>query len=165
MFSLLLTVHFQVHTLGTVGSRHSGVREAVWGFSALLKGLTSVVDNSCQSRDSNPQPRVTSPTLYPLGHEISLPPLLQDYIVKWLKMSMSDLQIFEIFFFWEYYMSGRAIQSSLIQVLQHLYTFNAFKVLSAIPGGTIGVSQRGKCLSGTVLQLMGFYPRRKCVKS
>ncbi len=38
-----------------------------WGFGALLKGLTSVVDNSCRSRDSNPQPRVTSPTLYPLG--------------------------------------------------------------------------------------------------
>ncbi len=37
-----------------------------WGFGALLKGLTSVVDNSCRSRGSNPQPRVTSPTLYPL---------------------------------------------------------------------------------------------------
>ncbi len=31
-----------------------------WGFSALLKGLTSVVDTSYQSRDSNPQPWVTS---------------------------------------------------------------------------------------------------------
>ncbi len=30
------------------------------GFGALLKGLT------CRSRDSNPQPRITSPTLYPL---------------------------------------------------------------------------------------------------
>ncbi len=40
-----------------------------WGFGALLKGLTSVVDNSCRSRDSNPQPRVTSPTLYLLGHD------------------------------------------------------------------------------------------------
>ncbi len=37
-----------------------------WGFGALLKGLTSVLDNSCRSRDSNPQPRVTSPMLYPL---------------------------------------------------------------------------------------------------
>ncbi len=36
-----------------------------WGFGALLKGLTSVVDNFCRSCDSNPQPRVTSPTLYP----------------------------------------------------------------------------------------------------
>ncbi len=53
-----------------------------WGFSALLKGLTSVMvlkveralvihstDNSCRTWDSNPRPRVTSPTLYPLGHD------------------------------------------------------------------------------------------------
>ncbi len=33
-----------------------------WGFGALLKGLTSVVDKSCRSRDSNPQPQVTSRT-------------------------------------------------------------------------------------------------------
>ncbi len=46
-------------TLGRPGSS--------WGFGALLKALTSVVDNSCRSRDSNPQPRVTSPTLYPLA--------------------------------------------------------------------------------------------------
>ncbi len=45
-----------------------------WGFGALLKGLTSVMDNSCQSRDLNPQPRVTSLTLYPL--EPRLPPSL-----------------------------------------------------------------------------------------
>ncbi len=31
-----------------------------WGFGALPKGLTSDVDTSCQSRDSNPQPWVTS---------------------------------------------------------------------------------------------------------
>ncbi len=31
-----------------------------WGFGALLKGLTSVVDTSCQSQDLNPQPWVTS---------------------------------------------------------------------------------------------------------
>ncbi len=37
-----------------------------WGFGGLLKGLTSVVDNSYRSRNSNPQPRVTSLTLYPL---------------------------------------------------------------------------------------------------
>ncbi len=42
------------------------------GCSALLKGLTSVVDNSSRSRDSNPQPRVTSSTLYPLGHNCPL---------------------------------------------------------------------------------------------
>ncbi len=39
-----------------------------WGFGALFKGLTSVVDNSCQSWDSKPQPWVTSLTLYPVGH-------------------------------------------------------------------------------------------------
>ncbi len=33
---------------------------------SVLKGLISVVDNSCRSQDSNPQPRVTSPMLYPL---------------------------------------------------------------------------------------------------
>ncbi len=42
-----------------------------WGFGALLKGLTSVVDTSCQSRDSNPQPWVTSgfKSYAPLGHD------------------------------------------------------------------------------------------------
>ncbi len=54
MCSLHLT-----HPSGAVGSRHCGARGAV-GFGALLKGLTSVVDTSCQSRDSNPQPWVTS---------------------------------------------------------------------------------------------------------
>ncbi len=39
------------------------------GFGALLKGLTSAMDNSCRSRGSNPLPRVTSPMLYPLGHD------------------------------------------------------------------------------------------------
>ncbi len=56
--------HPSAHTPGAVGS--SGCS---WGFGALLKGLTSVVDNSCRSRDSNPQPWVTSPTLYSLGHD------------------------------------------------------------------------------------------------
>ncbi len=32
-----------------------------FGFGTLLKGLTSVVDTSCQSRDSYPLPRVSSP--------------------------------------------------------------------------------------------------------
>jgi len=54
--------HTHTHTPGAVPG-------SSWGFGALLKGLISVVDNSCRSRDSNPQPRVTSPTLYPLGHE------------------------------------------------------------------------------------------------
>ncbi len=63
MCSLHLT-HQSAHTLGTVGSRCCP--GSSWGFSALLKGLTSVMNNSCRGRDSNPQPRVTSPTLYPL---------------------------------------------------------------------------------------------------
>ncbi len=67
--SLHLT-HPSAHTLGAVGSRHCGTRGAVrWGFGVLLKVLTSVVKNSCRSQDSNPQPQVTSPTLYPLGHD------------------------------------------------------------------------------------------------
>ncbi len=45
---------------------------STWGFSALLKGLTSVMDNSCRSRDSNPQPWVTSPTLHPLEPRLPL---------------------------------------------------------------------------------------------
>ncbi len=52
MYSLHLT-HPSAHTHGAVGS---------WGIGVLLKGLTSVVDNYFQSRDSNPQPRVTSRT-------------------------------------------------------------------------------------------------------
>ncbi len=64
MCSLHLT-HPSAHTTGAVEEtlRRPG---RSWGFSALLKGLTSVVDNSCRSRDSSPQSQVTSPTLYPL---------------------------------------------------------------------------------------------------
>ncbi len=54
------------HTPGAVGSPGSSR-----GFGALLKGLTSAVDNSCRSRGSNPQPRVTSPMLYPLEPQLS----------------------------------------------------------------------------------------------
>ncbi len=75
MCSLHLT-HPSAHTLGAVGSRHCGARGACWGFGALLKGkiasVTSVVDNSSRSRDSNPQLRVTSPTLYPLEPRLPL---------------------------------------------------------------------------------------------
>ncbi len=55
MRSEMCSLHL-THPSGAVGSRHC----SAWGFSALLKGLTSVVDTSCQSRDSNPQPWVTS---------------------------------------------------------------------------------------------------------
>ncbi len=58
---------FNMHT-HTWSSEQPALRRpgSSWRFGALLKGLTSVVDNSCRSRDSNPQPQVTSPTLYPL---------------------------------------------------------------------------------------------------
>ncbi len=58
--------HPSAHTLGAVGQPTLRRPGSSWGFGALLKGLTSVMDNSCRSQDSNPQPRVTSPTLYPL---------------------------------------------------------------------------------------------------
>ncbi len=40
-----------------------------WWFGALLKSHISVVDDSCRSQNLNPQPRITSPTLYPLSHD------------------------------------------------------------------------------------------------
>ncbi len=59
MRSEMCSLHL-THPSGAVGSRHCSARGAVLGFGALLKGLTSVVDTSCLSRDSNPQPWVTS---------------------------------------------------------------------------------------------------------
>ncbi len=69
-----------------------------WGFGALLKGLTSVVDTSCQSRDSNPQPWVTSgfksnalsirPRLKPVWYDLSFVTwciiLLEVVIRRWV---------------------------------------------------------------------------------
>ncbi len=65
MCSLHLT-HPSTHTWssGQPSLRRPG---SSWGFGALLKGFTSVVDTSCRSQDSNSQPRITSPTLHPLG--------------------------------------------------------------------------------------------------
>ncbi len=65
MCSLHLT-YPSAHTLGASGQPTLRRPGSSWRFVALLKGLTSVVDNSCRSRDSNPQPWVTSSTLYPL---------------------------------------------------------------------------------------------------
>ncbi len=48
--------HTHTRSSGQLMLRRPG---SSWGVSALLKGLTSVVDTSCQSRDSNPQPWVT----------------------------------------------------------------------------------------------------------
>ncbi len=73
-------VHTHTHTVssGQPMLRHPG---SSWGSGALLKGLTSVVVIRLERAlvihsphrqfllDSNPQPRVTSPTLYPLDHD------------------------------------------------------------------------------------------------
>ncbi len=77
MFSVFNTSN----TPGAVGSRRTW--GAVWGsvpYSRVSpqswywrwRGhslFTPPTDNFCRSRDSNPQPRVTSPMLYPLGHD------------------------------------------------------------------------------------------------
>ncbi len=39
------------------------------GESARYSPPPPPTDNSCRTKDLNPQPRVTSPTLYPLGHD------------------------------------------------------------------------------------------------
>ncbi len=70
--------------------------ESSWGFGALLKGLTSVVDNSSWSRDSNPQPRITSPTLYPLGHNCTQ---MLDEFVRCVFFEQTTLCFFFIFTF------------------------------------------------------------------
>ncbi len=75
MCSLHLT-HPSAHTPGAVGSRHGGARGAVGG-GALLKGLTSVVDTSCQSQDSNPNPWVTSGFK---SNALSIRPRLPDWV-------------------------------------------------------------------------------------
>ncbi len=61
MCSLYLT-HPSAHTPGA----HRG---AVGG--SVPCSRVSPQSNSCRSRDSNPQPRITSPMLYPLGHDCS----------------------------------------------------------------------------------------------
>ncbi len=82
MCSLHLT-NLSAHTPGAVCSRHCGARGAV-GVRCLAQVLTSVVDNSCWSRDSNPQPWVTSATLYPL--EPRLPPTIKGGINECYKL-------------------------------------------------------------------------------
>ncbi len=73
VFSAFTQVNPSAHTWSS-GQLMLLLPGSSWGFGALLKGLTSVVDNSCRSRDSNLQPWVTSPTLYPLQLRL---PLLQ----------------------------------------------------------------------------------------
>jgi len=62
MCSLHLT-HPSAHSSGQATLRRPG---SSLGFGALLKVLTSVVDSS------NPQPRLTSPKLYPLEPRLPL---------------------------------------------------------------------------------------------
>ncbi len=71
------------HTPGAVGRHCCGTRGAVGGSVPCSRvspqswyrrwrersSFTPPTDNSCQTRDLNPQPQVTSPTPYPLGHD------------------------------------------------------------------------------------------------
>ncbi len=55
-----------------------------WGSSALLKGLTSVVDNSCRSRDLNPQPWVTSLSIRTTTAPCSSMDWIDSYTYGWI---------------------------------------------------------------------------------
>ncbi len=77
-----------------MGNQRCGAQGAVAGsVTRLLKGLTSVVDNSCRSRDFNTQPRVTSPMLYPLGHDCPQS-LLRRYLIA--------ISLWRPHFFWRF---------------------------------------------------------------
>ncbi len=77
-----------------MGNQRCGAQGAVAGsVTRLLKGLTSVVDNSCRSWDLNTQPRVTSPMLYPLGHDCPQS-LLRRYLIS--------ISLWRPHFFWRF---------------------------------------------------------------
>ncbi len=89
-----------------------------WGFGALLKGLTSVVDDSCQSRDSNSQPRVTSQTLYPL--EPRLPDTLGVFPGNWTHNCAANAMLYH----WAtgtYILKNVGNQPVLVTIDFHLY--------------------------------------------
>ncbi len=67
MRSEMCSLHL-THPSGAVGSRHCSAWGAVGG-SVPCSRVSPQSCTSCQSRDSNPQPWVSSPTLYPLGHD------------------------------------------------------------------------------------------------
>ncbi len=64
-------------------------------FGGLLKGLTSVVDNSYRSRNSNPQPRVTSLTLYPLEPWLLIVRFIRE-VKKRLLMCLGNLLLIKL---------------------------------------------------------------------
>ncbi len=53
---------------GAVGGSVPCSRSWCWRWRECCT-FTPPTDNFCRTRDSNPQPQVTSPTLYPLGHD------------------------------------------------------------------------------------------------
>ncbi len=66
MCSLHLT-HPSTHTLGAVGSRHCGAGEQL-GVRCLAQG-SHLSHWQFLQEPRDPRPRITSPTLYPLGHD------------------------------------------------------------------------------------------------
>ncbi len=103
-----------------------------WGFGALLKGLTSVMNNSYRSRDSNPQAQVTSPTLYPLE------PRLPTTIISVSKYSsLPSIFLFTTLRDYSLILSG--IINELVFVY-HYYTYLIIGVVSnfQIYSGTTG---------------------------
>ncbi len=63
---VLCILPIQVHTHLEQWAADTAAPGEQGAFGALLKGFILVVDNSCRSRDLNPQPRVISAMLYPL---------------------------------------------------------------------------------------------------
>ncbi len=99
------TPHTHTHTqTWSSGQADAAQRpgKAVWGFGALLKGLTSVMvlkvertiiihstDNSCWSRDLNPQPQVTS-----LSIRATLPSKQLHFLMQQLKVLATSKSLY-----------------------------------------------------------------------
>ncbi len=71
--------HPSAHTLEAVSSRRCGAREAVGGSVSCsrVSPQSWTIPARAGSRDSNPQPRVTSPMLYLLDHSC---PIIKSYL-------------------------------------------------------------------------------------
>ncbi len=113
-----------------------------WGFSALLKGLTSVVKNSCRSRDSNPQPRVTSPFLHLKTLDIILlivnisvaDDAFYKYnvfiVVIWRLNSTWKNVLFQLFLLLRWLKGGKnKVKNGLLSVIYLLYNSKSISVL------------------------------------